>query len=41
MCLGITSDEEESLFILITKKDTAQAQPLSWDRSNRSLVIHQ
>lgn len=40
-CLGITSDEEESLSILIAKAGPAQAQLLTWDRSNGSLVVHQ
>lgn len=39
--MGISSDKEESLVMLIIKNDTVEAQPLSWDRSNRSLVIHQ
>lgn len=40
-CLGITSDEGESLSILIARAGPAQAQPLTWDGSRGSLVVPQ
>jgi len=40
-CLGITSDEEESLSVLIAQADSVKAQLLNQGSSRRNLIVHQ
>lgn len=40
-CLGITSDEEESLSVLIAQADSVKAQLLTQGSSRRNLIVHQ
>lgn len=40
-CLGITSDEEESLSVLIAQPDSVKAQLLTLRSSRRNLIVHQ